>query len=141
MKHKETVLLVEDDATVRSVLSEQLSGFGYRCIAAANAIDATQIIEANLFQLDLLVTDIKMPGALDGLALAEKVRALQPDVAILLISGYPDAPVMTSADAHGYRVLAKPFRQSQLEAAVAEELGRRGASVVSLDEARDKNRS
>ena len=141
MKHKETVLLVEDDATVRSVLSEQLSGFGYRCIAAANAIDATQIIEANLFRLDLLVTDIKMPGALDGLALAEKVRALQPDVAILLISGYPDAPVMTSADAHGYRVLAKPFRQSQLEAAVAEELGRRGASVVSLDEARDKNRS
>lgn len=145
MKHKETVLLVEDDATVRSVLSDLVSALGYRCIVAANAIDATQIVEANLFRLDLLVTDINMPGALDGLALAEKVRARQPDVAVLLISGYAEATAMKAAESHGYHVLAKPFRQTHLQAAIAEELGRRGAergsSVVSFDEARDRNRS
>ncbi len=151
MKHKETVLLVDDEPAVRSALADLISGLGYRCIAAANAVDAMQIIEANLFKLDLLVTDIKMPGELDGLGLAIKARELQPDVAILLITGFAEAPTMQQAASCGYRVLEKPFRQSRLEAAIAEELGRRGgegggateergSSVVPIARARDRER-
>lgn len=144
MKHRETILLVEDEPTVRSVLSDLLSALGYRCIAAANAVDAMQIIEANLFRLDLLVSDIKMPGEVDGLGLAEKVRTLQPDVAILLITAYVESPRMQLAASRGYRVLEKPFRQTQLAAAVAETLKARegdgSASVVSLRRVRDQGR-
>ena len=147
MKHKETVLLVDDEPTVRSALADLISGLGYRCIAAANAVDAMQIIEANLFKLDLLVTDIKMPGELDGLGLAIKVREQQPDVAILLITGYAEAPTMQQAASCGYRVLEKPFRQSRLEAAIAEELGKRGggadergSTVVPIARGRDRER-
>lgn len=148
MKHKETILLVDDEPTVRSVLAGLLTGLGYRCIVAANAVDAMQIIEANLFTLDLLVSDIKMPGELDGVELAIKVRELQPDVAILLITGYAESPTMKQAASRGYRVLEKPFRHAQLQAAVAEELARRpgraegpSSSVVPIDRARDKGRS
>lgn len=151
MKYTETILLVDDESLVRSALAGMLSARGYRCIVAANAIDAMQIIEADLFRLDLLVTDIKMPGALDGLDLANKVRELQLDVAILLITAYAESPTMKEAALRGYRVLEKPFRQNQFEAAVADELSRRGgdqgktggerdAAVVSLREARRKGR-
>ena len=143
VKYKETILVVDDEALVRSALSEMLAGLGYRCIVAANAIDAMQIVEANLFRLDLLVTDIKMPGELNGLALAELVRARQPETAILLITGHAESPVMLKAARSGYRVLEKPFRHAHLAEAVAEELARRRGegSVVSLREAREKGRS
>jgi DNA-binding NtrC family response regulator len=123
--HKETLLLVDDEPIVRSALAELLTNAGYRTIVAANAADAIQIIEANLFALDLLVTDIKMPGELDGVGLANKVRELQPNVVILLITGFADSPRMREAAERGYRVLEKPFRDSELQAAIAEELGKR----------------
>lgn len=152
MKHKETILLVDDEPTVRSALAGLLSVLGYRCIVAANAVDAMQIIEANLFTLDLLVTDIKMPGEIDGLGLAIKVRELQPDVAILLITGYAESPTMRQAAGCGYRVLEKPFRQAQLQAAIADELSKRGrgtavaaddpgSSVVPIGRGRNRGRS
>ncbi len=151
MKHKETVLVVDDEPTVRSVLAGLLSGLGYRCIVAANAVDAVLIIEANLFTLDLLVTDIRMPGELDGVDLANMVRERQPDVAVLLITGYAAAATMKRAAGSGYRVLEKPFRHTQLQAAVAEELSKRprspaagedgrGASVVPIGRGRDRDR-
>jgi DNA-binding NtrC family response regulator len=148
MDHRETILIVDDEATLRSVFSDMMSGQGYRCITAANAIDALQIIESNLLRFDMLVTDIKMPGGLDGVGLANKMRELQPDVAILVITGYAKSQAMKEAKARGYRVLEKPFRRSELEEAVAAELGkRRGdasdtatASVTSLADARKTKR-
>src|SRR6185437_4007264 len=113
-----------------------------RCLTAANAIDALQMIETNVIKFDLLVSDIRMPGGLNGLDLANRMRELQPDVAILLITGY--AREMDEAKTRSYRVLEKPFRHFDLEAAVAEELRKRGsrqatdkdASVTSIEEAR-----
>jgi DNA-binding NtrC family response regulator len=145
MRHKETILIVDDESTLRSVFSDLMTGEGYRCITAANAVDALQIIESNLLKFDMLVTDVKMPGGLDGVGLAGKMRDLQPDVAILLITGYARSRETREAKARGYRILEKPFRHAELEAAIAEELGKRprsegadtaGASVTSLDEAR-----
>jgi DNA-binding NtrC family response regulator len=148
MERRKTILIVDDEATLRSVFSDIMTGQGYRCITAANAVDALQTIEANLIQFDMLVTDIKMPGGLDGVGLANKMRDLQPDVAILVITGYPESGAMKDAKARGYRVLEKPFRQIEFEAAVAEELANKrgdltekmGAPVTSIDQARKAKR-
>jgi DNA-binding NtrC family response regulator len=149
MGYRETILIVDDDSTLRSIFSDLMTAQGYRCITAANAVDALQIIEANLFKLDMLVTDIRMPGALDGVGLASKARELQSDVAVLLITGYAKSQAMKESKARGYRVLEKPFRHVDLEAAIAEELGKRrgdeateraGGSITSIDEARKSKR-
>ena len=149
MEHRETILIVDDESTLRSVFADMMAARGYRCITAANAVDASQLIEANFLQFDMLVTDIKMPGGLDGVGLAKKMRELQPDVAILVITGYPESRAMKEAKAQGYRVLEKPFRQAEFDAAIAEELAKkRGAassdkvhaSVTSIDQARKRKR-
>jgi two-component system, cell cycle sensor histidine kinase and response regulator CckA len=149
MKHRETILIVDDESTLRSVFADLMTGEGYRCITAANALDALQIIESNLLKFDMLVTDINMPGGLDGVGLADKLRELQPDVAILLITGYAKSSAMKEAKARGYRVLEKPFRHADLDAAIAEQLARRpageagdaaGASVTSIEQARKGKR-
>jgi DNA-binding NtrC family response regulator len=148
LEPRETILIVDDESTLRTVFSDMMTGQGYRCIAAANAIDAVQIIETNLLTFDMLVTDIKMPGALDGVDLANKMRELQPDVAILVITGYAKSQAMKAAKARGYRVLEKPFRQMEFEQAIMEELAKRrgqasdnaGASVTSLAQARKGKR-
>lgn len=149
---KPTILVVDDEATLRSVFADVLASHGYRCITAANAVDALQIIEANVFRLDMLVTDIKMPGQLNGLDLANKVRELQPDTAILLISGHATDSIMTAIEEHGYRLLRKPFRHFHLEAAIKEELAKRpgqtppaanteGGTVVPIKNGRDHGSS
>lgn len=148
MERRKTILIVDDEATLRSVFSDIMTGQGYRCITAANAIDAVQTIEANLIQFDMLVTDIKMPGALDGVDLANKMRELQPDVAILVITGYAKSQAMKAAKSRGYRVLEKPFRQNEFEQAIMEELAKRrgrpsdkgSASVTSIAQARKGKR-
>jgi DNA-binding NtrC family response regulator len=122
MEHRQTILIVDDESTLRSIFADMMTRQGYRCITAANAVDALQIIESNLLRFDMLVTDIKMPGALDGVALATTMRELQPQVAILVITGYANSRAMKEAKARGFRVLEKPFRQAELETAVAEEL-------------------
>jgi len=122
MADRPTILVVDDEAMLRSIFADLLAHEGYGCVTAANAIDALQIIEANLIELDLLVTDIRMPGALNGLDLANKVRELQQRTSILLISGFADDPLTKSAEERGYRILAKPFRHAHLAAAVKEEL-------------------
>ncbi|HEX7970069.1 MAG TPA: response regulator [Stellaceae bacterium] len=152
MPHKPTILVVDDEATLRAVFADLLTSQGYRCITAANAVDALNIIEANVIKLDVLVTDIRMPGQIDGLDLANKVRQLQPDTAILLISGHAAASGMKEIEARGYRLLQKPFRHFHLEAAIREELAKRpgttppaadqeGGSVVPIKKARDREPS
>jgi DNA-binding NtrC family response regulator len=148
--HKETILLVDDEPTVRSALAGLLQDLGYRCIVAANAVDAVLIIEANLFTLDLLVTDVRMPGEIDGVDLANMVRQRQSDVAVLLITGNASAGSLARAESLGYRLLEKPFRHHQLQAVVAEELARRrkqtggggaeGGAVIPIARARDRDR-
>jgi len=142
MERKHTILIVDDEATLRAVFADLMSREGYRCLTAANAIDALQMIEANVIKFDLLVSDIRMPGGLNGLDLANKMRELQTDAGIILITGY--AREMEEAKARGYRVLEKPFRHFDLEAAVADELRKtrpnqatdKNASVTSIEDAR-----
>lgn len=151
MRDRPTILVVDDEATLRSVFADLLAHEGYACITAANAVDALQIIEANVVELDLLISDIRMPGTLNGLELADRVRELQPGAAILLISGYAEDPIMKTVEERGYHILEKPFRHFQLAAAIREELEKKsgeakpgvgkgkkaGATVIPLKKGRD----
>jgi CheY-like chemotaxis protein len=115
-----TVLLVDDDPAVRQFIDDALTDGGYRIITAGMAEEALRVLLAGT-AVDLLVTDVLMPG-LDGFALACKAKRLRPSLRVLHISGHADPARLQGERAHG-RLLRKPFRVSELLAAVKEALG------------------
>jgi DNA-binding NtrC family response regulator len=109
-----TVLLVEDSREVADVTSTMLEQLGYRVVWAENAAEALRHLQQGI-HFDLLFSDIVMPGAMNGLALAQTCRDNFPDIAVLLMSGYSDAAQM--ADGR-FDILRKPFELSALERAL-----------------------
>jgi PAS domain S-box-containing protein len=83
----ETVVVVEDQAEVRKLVFDVLASFGYQVLAAPGPEEALSLLGERSFQLDLLITDVVMPG-MNGRELAERIRLVRPDVGILFISGY-----------------------------------------------------
>ncbi|MGA7753914.1 MAG: ATP-binding protein [Candidatus Sulfotelmatobacter sp.] len=83
----ETVLVVEDDEALRNLITALLGSSGYKVLAAANGEEALRLVQENREQIDLLLTDMLMP-AMTGVELAEQLRELQPQVKVLLMSGY-----------------------------------------------------
>ena len=103
-----TILVVEDDVLIRFMIADDLMANGYRIIQAASADEALQVMQSSA-HLDLILTDIRMPGSMDGLTLAAKARAQWPHLKIIVLSG--DLPAVTStipADAF----LPKPYCSS-----------------------------
>ena len=105
------VLLVEDEPFVRELGAMILSDAGYIVIEAANAADALVALEAAP-EVELLFTDVQMPGALDGLALARQVHERWPDVRLLVASGRI-RPSQDEIPDDG-RFIAKPYRLDDL---------------------------
>jgi PAS domain S-box-containing protein len=109
-----TVLLVEDNPDVASVSSSLLEQLGYTVRRVADAEAALREIERN--NVDLVFSDIVMPGKIDGLNLARRLREIRPDLPILLATGYSDA----AADVRGdFPILRKPYEIHQLSQAIA----------------------
>ena len=107
---KSTILVVEDDVLSRMAVSEELREHGYSVIEAATADEALCVLQGPT-RVDLLLTDMRMPGAVDGCALARHVRAALPFVKIVMVSGQaPEADAYDMLD--GY--LAKPVAPSHL---------------------------
>ena len=84
---KETVLIVDDEMALRSVLTYALSEFGYRVLEASNGLQALDVLESN--EVDLVISDITMPE-MDGFELVENIHKLYPNMLIQLVSGYSD---------------------------------------------------
>jgi PAS domain S-box-containing protein len=107
------VLVVEDNAAVRRVVARQLRHLGYRVVEAERAMAALELLQNEA--VDLLLTDIVMPGGIDGVQLATQVRKLWPTLKIVLTSGFPEA---RSKDAGGFsedfRLLSKPYSIDEL---------------------------
>ena len=121
----ETVLVVEDDALVRGYVVAQLQSLGYRTITAANGPDALALLNQDI-AFDVLLTDVVMPGGMNGRELADAVTRLRPGVAVLYTSGYPDAAIMHDGRLdHGVALLTKPYRQSDLARLMRQVLGPR----------------
>ncbi|MDP1867232.1 MAG: ATP-binding protein [Bradyrhizobium sp.] len=108
----ETILLVEDDDMVRAYMESELRALGYRVIVTSNGPAALEVLRGS-GQIDLLFTDVVMPGGLFGPQLAEQASRLRPGLKVLFTSGYSEHPV-TSADRPDARILSKPFRRHDL---------------------------
>jgi CheY-like chemotaxis protein len=110
-----TVLIAEDECIVRTLAAEVLSDAGFGVHEAAQASEALDILERAADDIDLLFTDINMPGSVDGLELARRVRARWPRIALLISSGAV-RPIQLPA---GAKFMLKPY---DLEKVVAEVL-------------------
>lgn len=114
----ETVLVVEDDVQVRELAASSLRERGYTVIEAANGPEAVVLLDAD-GHIDLVLTDMVMPGAMTGKEVAEHAIKGRPDVKVLFTSGYADASVMRNGLVKaGARFLSKPYRGGQLAATV-----------------------
>ncbi|MEJ0018348.1 MAG: PAS domain S-box protein [Acetobacteraceae bacterium] len=116
----ETILVVEDNPGLRRIVLRQLREAGYRVLEAPDAAAAMTIIDTPE-PIDLLLTDVVMPGAMDGRDLAHSAVARRPSLRILLTSGFPDARSVGTARTGG-RLLSKPYRKEELRRAVREVL-------------------
>jgi CheY-like chemotaxis protein len=119
----ETILLVEDDALVRTYASVQLEALGYRVVAAENARRAIEMVEHGGAP-DLLFTDMIMPGGMNGRELAEHLHGSHPGLKVLYTSGYAHG-AMNQEQAGAAQVkhlLGKPYRRHDLATKVREVL-------------------
>jgi PAS domain S-box-containing protein len=110
----ETVLIVDDETDVRRLMRTVLSHDGYRVLEAASGAEAISVAKHWEGSIDLLVTDVMMPG-MHGAEVAAAAREIQPSIEVLLISGYTDdvtLPAETETDRLAF--LAKPFKPSEL---------------------------
>ena len=110
----EHILVVEDDEMVRSYVVKQLISLGYVVSEAMDGPTGLEIIRERL-DIDLLVTDLVMPGGMSGRDLAEAVQQLRPNLPILLTSGYHEDSIANSGLLdQGFEMLQKPYRRQEL---------------------------
>lgn len=109
---RKTILVVDDSDDVRELAENTLRSQGYRILAARSGEEAIALLE-RYGDVDLLFTDIIMPGGMNGLQLAEKVRERQPDLPILLATGYMEDIAGNEIDGP-MTILGKPFRLADL---------------------------
>jgi two-component system cell cycle sensor histidine kinase/response regulator CckA len=114
-KGRETVLLVEDEVIVRQVSAIALRSLGYRVFAAGDANEALRVWLEHAAEIDLLLTDMIMPGNKTGLQLAHELRARDPNLKVLIMSGYSTEIIQAETlQAQGIFFLPKPFESQQL---------------------------
>ncbi len=105
----ETVLVVDDEATVRMLITDVLADLGYTSIEAADSAAGLKVLQSDV-RIDLLVTDVGLPGGMNGRQMADAARAVRPDLKVLFITGYAEnAAVGNGYLAPGMAVLTKPF--------------------------------
>jgi len=107
-----TILVVEDDDTVRELVSEILKHQGHRILTARNGGDALQLVRKYEDKIDLLITDMVM-RRIDGIMLSKKIRTILPDIRIILMSGYGE-DVIRQEELGGIAFLPKPFLPREL---------------------------
>lgn len=104
-----TILAVDDEPLIRTLVATVLQEDGFDVLTADCAAQAMDVFHGHPDEIDLLITDVVMPG-MDGPKLAAKLQAECPDLEVLLMSGYCD-PAQLS---HGFEFLAKPFTVSEM---------------------------
>lgn len=105
----ETVLVIDDEPTVRMLVADILEGLGYHALEAGDGAAGLKILNSDE-RIDLLITDVGLPGGLNGRQVADAARQSRPDLKILFITGYAENAVLS----HGHldpamHVLTKPF--------------------------------
>jgi DNA-binding NtrC family response regulator len=116
---KPTILVVDDEDDLRDLVRDVLESRGFTVLDAASGDAALKILEGDFLRIDLLFTDVRMPGNLNGFALAERAKAIRPDLAIVVTSGFAQ-PEVTKAITSIFPLLRKPFSVSDLLIIVAD---------------------
>ena len=126
----ETVLLVEDEKTLRTLARDALLEYGYDVLEAENGAEAVALAETHEGPLHALLTDVKMPR-MSGAKLAERVRAIHPDVKIVFVSGYTDESVFGQVPPDpNVTFVQKPYKTSSLLRVLREVLDRASPGVI-----------
>lgn len=112
-----SILVVEDNDRIRKSVAEALAGCGYDVLTAADADAALELLPRSA--IDLMITDIRLPGQLDGIALSRAVKQRWPDVRVMIIGADADQFAAEDLLPMVDDRLKKPFRLSELEARVA----------------------
>ncbi len=123
MSETSKILIVDDDDGIRDLLQVRLSKDGYTCITADRAEEALDLLRAN--RVDLAFIDVKMPG-MDGIELTKLIKRAEPDVCVLMITGYPDMDYAVEAMRSGAEdYIAKPFNLDEVTLSVQRSLHKR----------------
>jgi len=109
----ETVLVVEDEEPVRRMMAKLVGSLGYSVIQAPSALEALVALEEAASPIDLLLTDVVMPEV-DGVTLADKVRAIYPSMKVLFASGYTNDQLSGRGLDNGAAILMKPFTRDRV---------------------------
>ena len=115
------VLLVEDNDRIRKAEAEALSSRGYAVLSAASTEEALPLMAGS--RIDLLITDMHLPGSMQGTALARRTRQHWPDVKIVIVGVDVDQLPASELPALADDLLRKPFKLSELEERVANLVG------------------
>lgn len=105
----ETVLVVDDESTIRMLLTDTLTELGYSSLEAADSATGLKILESDV-RIDLLITDVGLPGGMNGRQLADAARVRRPDLKVLFITGYAENAVLRAGHLEpGMSMMTKPF--------------------------------
>lgn len=105
----ETVLIVDDEPSVRMLITDVLEEHGYTVIEAADSVAGLKVLQSNV-RIDLLISDVGLPGGMNGRQMADAARASRPDLKVLFITGYAENSVIGNGRLDpGMQVLTKPF--------------------------------
>jgi signal transduction histidine kinase/CheY-like chemotaxis protein len=119
-----TILVVEDEAGVREIAVAILRSLGYHVLEAPDGDEGLRVFGARAAEIDMLLTDVVLPGKVRGRELAERITSMRPDVKVLFMSGYTENSIVHHGRLDdGVQLLGKPFKREQLARKVAEILG------------------
>ena len=110
----ETVLVVDDEPTVRMLVTEVLEELGYAAVEAADGASGLRVLQSDA-RIDLLVTDVGVPGGMNGRQMADAARVDRPDLKVLFITGYAENAVVGNGYLEpGMHLMTKPFAMEAL---------------------------
>ncbi|KJJ95489.1 histidine kinase [Burkholderiaceae bacterium 26] len=135
LKHgNETILVVEDDAKVRETVVDLLSGLGYAVLKANNAEQALAVVESGV-HIDMLFTDVVMPGALRSPEMVRRAVQTLPALKVLYTSGYTQNAIVHGGRLDpGVELLSKPYSRQQLAFKIRQVLGNDGVDATAAEE-------
>lgn len=105
---KPTILIVEDEAMIRLALSDYLQDCGFTVLDVGNAAEAVAVLEAKTFAIDIVLTDVRMPGEMDGFGLARWIREHRPGLPVLITTGDKAKGEMASEVCGKNPIIEKP---------------------------------
>jgi CheY-like chemotaxis protein len=124
---KETILVVDDEVLIRLAIAEYLRDCGYRVIEAASADEALSVLQYAEVQVDIVFTDIQMPGTMDGFGLSRWVRANRSDVDVVLAGTVPRAVEAASHLCEQNESVPKPYEPQAVLDRIRRLMASRGA--------------